>query len=120
MGEHRETKELIMRKIFKKWLGITSLEEENKRLQKSLTCIEERVRALESVIDIGVDVHVRGGSWAVFCVRGKADKSDYIKFVNLDERPLREIQSFVRQFKHCRPAIDTPFGGMPRREFFRL
>ena len=114
-----------MKKLLKKWLGIIALEEENARLrqnnrelQQSFDRLRQRTKALEAVIDIGVDIHVKGGSWAVFCFRGKSDKTDYIKFVNLDDRTLREVQNFIRPFENCHPAIDMPFA-ISRSDFMR-
>lgn len=48
----------------------------------------ERIRKLLGNIDVSVDVHHRSGSWAVVSLQG--GKTDYIKFVDLDERSLRE------------------------------
>lgn len=68
----------------------------------------ERIRKLLGNIDVSVDVHHRSGSWAVVSLQG--GKTDYIKFVDLDERSLREISSFLRQFDRQNVKIDAnPF-----------
>lgn len=46
----------------------------------------ERIRKLLGNIDVSVDVHQRSGSWAVVSLQG--GKTDYIKFVDLDQKAL--------------------------------
>jgi hypothetical protein len=108
----------MLYKFLRKFLKIDRLEEEDRELRQRNNELRQRVEALESVIDIGADIHTRGGSWAVFCFP-RTSGPDYVKFVNLDERSLREIQRFIRQFEHCRPVIDTPYP-ISRRDFMRL
>lgn len=68
----------------------------------------ERIKQLIGNIDVSVDVHHRAGSWAVVSLQG--GKTDYIKFVDLDERSLREISSFLRQYDRQNVKIDAnPF-----------
>lgn len=56
----------------------------------------KRINQLIGNIDVSVDVHQRSGSWAVISLQGQ--KTDYIKFVDLDQRSLKEISHFLRQF----------------------
>lgn len=68
----------------------------------------ERIRQLLGNIDVSVDVHQRSGSWAVVSLQG--GKTDYIKFVDLDQRSIREIAFFLRQFDRDHVKIDAnPF-----------
>lgn len=68
----------------------------------------ERIRKLLGNIDVSVDVHHRSGSWAVVSLQGA--KTDYIKFVDLDQRSIREISAFLRQFDRQNVKIDAnPF-----------
>lgn len=68
----------------------------------------ERIRKLLGNIDISVDVHHYSGSWAVVSLQG--EKTDYIKFVDLDKRSLAEISLFLRQFDRQNIKIDAnPF-----------
>lgn len=68
------------------------------RLKKKLGRILLSAISLE---DISVDVHQRGGSWAVINLRG--EKRNYLKFVDLDDASLKEIVSFLRQFEKVHP-----------------
>lgn len=80
----------------------------------------ERIRQLMGNIDVSVDVHHRSGSWAVVSLQG--GKTDYIKFVDLDERSLREIAFFLRQFDRNHVKIDAnPFDRqMLNEEIYRI
>jgi hypothetical protein len=46
-------------------------------------------------IDVSVDVQRYAPSWACISIQGK---TDYVKFVNLGERDLREISRFLSRF----------------------
>lgn len=80
----------------------------------------ERIRKLLGNIDVSVDVHQRSGSWAVVSLQG--GKTDFIKFVDLDERSLREISSFLRQYDRKNVKIDAnPFDRkMLNEEIYRI
>lgn len=80
----------------------------------------ERIRKLMGNIDVSVDVHHRSGSWAVVSLQGT--KTDYIKFIDLDERSLREISSFLRQYDRQNVKIDAnPFDRkMLNEEIYRI
>lgn len=80
----------------------------------------ERIRKLLGNIDVSVDVHQRSGSWAVVSLQG--GKTDYIKFVDLDQRSIREIAFFLRQFDKKNAKIDAnPFDRqMLNEEIYRI
>lgn len=80
----------------------------------------ERIRKLMGNIDVSVDVHQRSGSWAVVSLQG--GKTDYIKFVDLDQRSIREIAFFLRQFDRNHVKIDAnPFDRqMLNEEIYRI
>ena len=80
----------------------------------------ERIRKLMGNIDVSVDVHHRSGSWAVVSLQG--GKTDYIKFVDLDQRSIREISAFLRQFDRQNVKIDAnPFDRqMLDKEIYRI
>lgn len=80
----------------------------------------ERIRKLLGNIDVSVDVHHRSGSWAVVSLQGT--KTDYIKFVDLDQRSIREIAFFLRQFDRKNVKIDAnPFDRqMLNEEIYRI
>lgn len=80
----------------------------------------ERIRQLLGNIDVSVDVHQRSGSWAVVSLQG--GKTDYIKFVDLDQRSIREIAFFLQQFDRNHVKIDAhPFDRqMLNEEIYRI
>lgn len=80
----------------------------------------KRINQLIGNIDVSVDVHQRSGSWAVISLQGQ--KTDYIKFVDLDQRSLKEISHFLRQFDRQNVKIDAnPFDRqMLNEEIYRL
>ena len=80
----------------------------------------ERIRQLLGNIDVSVDVHHHSGSWAVVSLQG--GKTDYIKFVDLDQRSLREIAFFLRQYYRKNVKIDAnPFDRqMLNEEIYRI
>ena len=80
----------------------------------------KRINQLIGNIDVSVDVHQRSGSWAVISLQGQ--KTDYIKFVDLDQRSLKEISYFLRQFDRQNVKIDAnPFDRqMLNEEIYRL
>ena len=79
----------------------------------------ERIRKLLGNIDVSVDVH-HSSSWAVVSLQG--GKTDYIKFVDLDQRSIREIAFFLRQFDRQNVKIDAkPFDRkMLNEEIYRI
>lgn len=107
----------LLRKLFF-WLFKEDFERMNKlesdlkgliHRQKSATQEAEvhaaRIKQLMGNIDVSVDVHHRSGSWAVVSLQG--GKTDYIKFVDLDQRSIREIAFFLRQFDRKNVKIDA-------------
>lgn len=80
----------------------------------------KRINQLIGNIDVSVDVHQRSGSWAVISLQGQ--KADYIKFVDLDQRSLKEISHFLRQFDRQNVKIDAnPFDRqMLNKEIYRI
>lgn len=66
---------------------------QNTQISKILKKLENTVVS----IDVSVDVHETpyAESWAVISIQGK---NDFIKFINLGQSDLREIQHFLRQF----------------------
>ena len=95
-----------------KWLGINTI-------YTHITIHSERLNKLEELINVGVDVHHKGRSWAVICMEGKPD---YIKFIDLDKKTLFEIGQFLRQFERSNNIrIDAnPFDSNLIRKCARL
>lgn len=75
--------------------------------QEAEVCAK-RIRKMMGNIDISVDVHTRGRSWAVLSLQGK--ETDFIKFIDLGDRDIYEIQKFLRTFDREQVKIDAnPF-----------
>lgn len=108
----------------KKILGITALEDKlkrfmsttntytekqdsvNERLLNRTILLENRVKELESLIRVGVDVHMYGGrSWAIVCVSGHPE---FVQFVDLDQRDAREITQFISKYDRKNVCVDLP------------
>ena len=72
---------------------------------------EDCLILMNSICEVGVDVRLNGRSrdhnesWAVICVHGNID---YVKFVSMEQRDIREIAEFLKRFKYSNMHIDTP------------
>jgi hypothetical protein len=63
---------------------------------------------LNSHLEIGVDIHPRSKtSWAVICLDGKPE---YVKFIALNNRDIRDIAMFLKQYQGSHNIVDSPFG----------
>lgn len=83
-----------------------------KRSKETLSRLED----ISGSTEVCVDVHKRSNSWAVICLQG--EKSNFIKFVDLGEKDIREISHFLRNFE--RNKIDAhPFEIAAIREELR-
>ncbi len=95
----------MLKKIFK-WIFKAELQQLETEVRKAkeavLNCeaMDKRIRSLLSNIDVSVDVHesrTYSRSWAVISLQGQ--KADYIKFFDLGDNDIREIQKFLRMFE---------------------
>lgn len=91
------------------------------RERKLLTEQAERVKNLLSNLDISVDLHHYSPSWAIISLQGQ--KTDYIKFVQLDDRTIMDIERMLRQFERskvdCSP-MEHRFFYESRNKLFKL
>jgi hypothetical protein len=88
-----------MIKRFFHWVFKKELDEFQTAVQK----IEAKERHLSNLlggIDVAVDINANdryyAHSWAVISVQGQ--KADFVKFVDLGDRDIMEIQKFLRHF----------------------
>ena len=80
--------------------------------------LNEAKRTLASCMEVGVDVHLKGGSWAVICLKGKAE---YVKFIDLGHSNIMQISQYLRQFEDSHTTIDAgPFDHQIRIEMNKL
>jgi len=103
----------IIKKIFR-WV----FREELNKLEKQIVVNDNQIKSLNNLlqnIDVSVDHHQYSRSWAVISIQGH--RSDYVKFVDLGERDMREIQKFLRYFDRDRIKIDAPY---PIRDFLKF
>ena len=110
-------KNWIKRKLIA-FLEIDSLEEElkqeNQKLKSKLNglnSLNERIieenNFLIKQFNISADInHYENHSWAVISIQGKPE---YVKFINLSNRDMRSVHSFLKQFERTNRAIDSPF-----------
>mgnify|MGYP000383258968 CR=1 FL=1 len=98
----------IFRWVFKKELNNLKIKEkELSFLGEKLETKINLVNNLLGNIDVSVDVNRHSPSWAVISIQG--EKSDYIKFVDLGQRDIKEIQRFLHHFDRNNRKIDAPF-----------
>lgn len=112
-------------KFLKEFLGILELEakqkatttilldlsSKNKELLRENQKLSKEVKFLQEHIKVGVDINNRFGSWAVIALQGK--KNDFISFIDLGDKDLREIQGYLRQYERRSGGgirMDMPFG----------
>jgi len=111
-----------MKKLIKKWLGITALENENKELKLQIEELQRpdellrkfhlgisQIENLKKYFTIGLDVSPRGEeSWAVICAKGT---KEYVTFADLSNRDMVDIARFLKQFQldERNVFVDSPF-----------
>lgn len=95
----------MIRKLFK-WVFKSELDrlnaqiEETKKQTQNYKNYQSLLNNLLQNIDVSVDVHEyhrHARSWAVISLQGT--KTDYIKFVDLYDSDILEIQRFLRNFE---------------------
>lgn len=99
----------LIKKIFM-WIFKEEIDKLNEQIRQSRvsasTCdsYTTHIKNILNNIDVSVDVHeydhCYSPSWAVISLQGQ--KTDYIKFVDLGDRELRDIANFLRQFERDR------------------
>ena len=94
-----------MRKYLKNLFNWVFQEEINELQIKIKQCETERILLKEQILrtknvlanfDVSVDVHQRSPSWAVISLQG--EKTDYLKFISLNNSTIRDIHRFLSQF----------------------
>lgn len=68
----------------------------NTKLCNDLLVQKDKIDNLLGNLSVSVDHHQGARSWAVISIQGQ--NSDFVKFVDLGEREIREIQHFLRRF----------------------
>ena len=69
--------------------------------------IEHRIKFLESLVNSGIDVHMKSESWAVLCLAGKPE---YVKFYRLPQKDMRYLLDTMRELekRYGRVISDMP------------
>jgi hypothetical protein len=99
-----------------RWLGIEKLYLKYGEVCRRCDVQEKEIRQLKSLIQVGVDFSPKGNdSWAVLCLAGN---KDYVAFFNLQNKDVRDISMFLRQYEKQNVLIDLPYG-MPKDFFIR-
>ena len=75
--------------------------------RKSYDLLTDCRKFMNSVCDVGTDVGFKSSdhSWAVICIHGKMD---YVKFVDMNQRDIRSIADFLKNFEYSNRVIDSP------------
>lgn len=76
--------------------ALIQAEKERKLLKEQA----DRVKNLLSNLDISVDLHHYSPSWAVISLQGQ--KTDYVKFIQMNDRTIMDIDRFLRQFERSK------------------
>ena len=96
---------------------ICKIESRQERVNKQYVenkALYKRITSLLNNIDASVDYHHHyGKSWAVISLQG--NQYDYIKFVDLRDKDIHEIQCFLKQFD--RSKVDA---GPVESSFLRI
>lgn len=74
-----------------------------KQQQEKVEKYNAKFENLFNNLEVSVDHHQRSNSWAVISLQG--NQSDYIKFVDLGEREIREIARFISRYD--RSKVDS-------------
>ena len=89
-----------MIKKFFKWVFKEEFEELELQIKRTKNAYDA-VEAILQRIDVSVDVHEYdhkySPSWAVISIQGQ--RSDYIRFVNLADRDVVQIEHFLKQYQ---------------------
>lgn len=102
----------------RKWLIGNDLDKLERIIKEQQNIIHGQRQLLNNV-GVAADIHISNKgysrSWAVINIQGKRD---FVKFVDLGEKDIREIQNFLRNFDKQRVNADVPpvfFGGSKKR-----
>ena len=101
-----------MKNWIKNALGITKLEQENKRLQKIVAdngaFVSAKISELKDYTRVDADIGVRGNNTIV--LTGVYRKQAYVRFYDLGDGQFKSLVEQLREMKgHCLMRnIDTP------------
>ncbi|QJI52424.1 hypothetical protein [Psychrobacillus phage Perkons] len=110
----------------KKYLGILELQEDfddsKEKWKKASTAITEKLNRLQydngelkelndfliSQFNISADLGRKEyhNNWAVLSIKGN---QDYVRFIDLSQRDIREIEMFLKRFEGTNRIVDSPF-----------
>lgn len=100
----------ILKKLLKKLFEACYAEElaQMRKLHAEMSHNCKDIHNILGNLDVSVGVHMKSGSWAVVSLQGQ--RADYIKFIDLGDRDICEIQKFLRTFDREQIKIDAnPF-----------
>lgn|SRR5690554_5129422 len=94
-------------------LGIDLLKQENAKLRSELSRLNslnekiiEENNFLIKQFNISADInHYENHSWAVISIQGRPE---YVRFVNLSNKDMRELHYYLKQFERTNRTIDSP------------
>ena len=101
-----------LRNWLRRKLGVVAFEETYRLGKHELEVIDQklsdRLKIIEDVVNVGVDVHMKSESWAVVCIAGE---NPYVVFYRLGSK-AEEVQTFLNEFKRAGGSIvvDAPMG----------
>ncbi len=99
-------KQLLLRLI--RWVmkeNIRVWEARIKKNEQALDSLSGRFALFQEVVNLSVDHHVKSSSWAVVCY--KLGNKDVVKFYELNDESIKDLQPLLRAFSKANILIDT-------------
>lgn len=96
--------------------GISDLRNKQMGTQKHCHILDDRLKIIEKMVSVGVDVHPQSESWVVFSLAGRRD---FVEFYQLPAHELKYLVFMMRQLekRYGKMNVDASMGTL---EEFRL
>ena len=119
LNDIKETKSIYQELLNSIDRAYSALRKAQDAHDKSHALLADCHKFMNSVCDVGTDIGYNGvdHSWAVICVHGKRD---YVKFVDMSQRDIIEIASFLKKFEYSNRVTDSPIGRMYVEDFIQM
>lgn len=88
------------------------------RLVRLESHLSSRIKSIEDLVQVGVDLNFKTPSWVVVCLKGK--NQDIVRFFNLPDNDIAYILDYLKELErryHIRPVFDAPIS--IRKEFIK-
>ncbi len=79
-------------------------------LQWTVGSQDTRIKRLEELVEVGIDVHMKSESWAVVCIAGKGEFAKFYKLPSNELIYIRDLLQRLEKEYHTRAIVDAPLG----------